>query len=257
MAIKDHSVASVDLDHDAASGSALEPFGLWQTAVIFGGAGLLLFAVTQSLIPAMAERTTIEPIYLWFLCAGIGLFGPLLVVTLLILHAEGALRRPGLWRERLRFRPMDKDDWAWSLGALVTIAILAAICVRVITFLSGARPDLHPSFLRFEPLGPGRYGVLVAWIPFFIVNILGEEILWRGVLLPRQEVAMGRRAWLIHGAGWLLLHVSFGPTILLVLAPTTFILPYVAQRRRNSWTGVVIHGGLNGPAFLAIAFGLS
>jgi len=35
-----------------------------------------------------------------------------------------------------------------------------------------------------------------------------------------------------------------------------FIQSYVVQRRKNTWVGVVIHGGINGPGFLAIAFGL-
>jgi len=35
-----------------------------------------------------------------------------------------------------------------------------------------------------------------------------------------------------------------------------FILPYIVQRRRNSWVGVAIHAGVNGPGFVAVAFGL-
>ena len=109
--------------------------------------------------------------------------------------------------------------------------------------------------MAFEPLRPGRYWILAAWLPFFVLNIGGEEFLWRGVVLPRQEVAVGAKAWLVNGTGWLLFHLPFGPAIVLLLAPTTYILPYVVQRRRNSWIGVVIHAGLNGPGFLAIAFG--
>ncbi|MDX9760310.1 MAG: hypothetical protein RBU27_14215 [Bacteroidota bacterium] len=40
------------------------------------------------------------------------------------------------------------------------------------------------------------------------------------------------------------------------MLPLLFILPFVAQRRQNSWTGVVIHAVINGPAFILIAFGL-
>ena len=32
--------------------------------------------------------------------------------------------------------------------------------------------------------------------------------------------------------------------------------PYVVQKTKNSWTGVVIHGVINGPSFIAIAFGV-
>jgi hypothetical protein len=43
--------------------------------------------------------------------------------------------------------------------------------------------------------------------------------------------------------------------ILLTLWPTTFILPYLVQRTKNSSTGVLVHAGVNGPGFLAVAFG--
>jgi hypothetical protein len=150
---------------------------------------------------------------------------------------------------------MDRGDWLWGLAALGLIVLLTGSTLAI---LRAVNPEvrLHPSFLSMEPLGPGRLWVLAAWAPFFAVNILGEEALWHGVLLPRQEVAFGRRAWLVSGLGWLLFHIPFGPVILLTLWPTVFIIPYVVQRRQNTWTGVVVHAGLNGPGFLAVAFGL-
>ena len=48
-----------------------------------------------------------------------------------------------------------------------------------------------------DPLTPGRYWLLAAWVPCWVLNIMGEEILWRGVMVPRQEAALGRRAWFV------------------------------------------------------------
>ncbi len=116
--------------------------------------------------------------------------------------------------------------------------------------------DPTPPFMAFEPLRAGRYWLLLVWAPFWILNILGEEILWRGVMLPRQELAFGKRAWIVHGLGWALFHAAFGWQLLVTLIPLIFIQSYIVQRTRNSWLGVVLHGGINGPSFLAIAFGL-
>ena len=40
------------------------------------------------------------------------------------------------------------------------------------------------------------------------------------------------------------------------LIPLIFIQSYIVQRTKNSWVGVIMHGGLNGPSFIAICFGL-
>lgn len=231
------------------------PMEWFGTVVLFSGAGVLLFCVTHWLMPALATRTTTEPVILWFAAAGSGVFVPLLFATIVLLRMEDVCGEHTVWRNRLRFRPMTGSDWLWSLCGLAVIGVLAAGCVMVLRNLcAGVR--LHPSFISMTPLTADRYWIMGVWLPFWIVNIMSEEILWRGVVLPRQEVAFGKWAWLVNGAGWLFFHFSFGPAILLTLVPTTFIVPYVVQRQQNSWTGVVIHAGLNGPGFIAVAFGI-
>ncbi len=85
---------------------------------------------------------------------------------------------------------------------------------------------------------------------------MGEEILWRGVMLPRQELVFGKYTWVIHGFGWLLFHAAFGWQLLITLIPIIFIQSFVVQKTKNSWTGVILHGTINGPSFIAISFGL-
>jgi membrane protease YdiL (CAAX protease family) len=226
---------------------------LGKTAVLFAAAALLLWCVTHALIPALAVRTGWEPVLLWFLLGGLGVFLPLIAVGCALLQTESSPRPR--WRDRLRFRRLTTNDWRWTLAGLLVIGLLSALSVAAITSFYG-KAHLHPSFMQMKPLTPDRYWLLAVWLPFWLLNILGEEFLWRGVILPRQEVALGRWAWLVNGAGWLLLHVAFGPMILLTLWPITLVLPYIVQRTQNSATGVVIHAALNGPAFLAVAFGL-
>jgi membrane protease YdiL (CAAX protease family) len=59
-----------------------------------------------------------------------------------------------------------------------------------------------------------------------------------------------------NALGWGVFHLAFGTALLAVLVPILVILPWLAQRTRNSWVGVAIHAGLNGPGFLAVAFGV-
>jgi membrane protease YdiL (CAAX protease family) len=71
-------------------------------------------------------------------------------------------------------------------------------------------------------------------------------------MLPRQEIAFGKNTWVIHGFGWGLFHIAFGWQLLITLMPLIFIQSYIVQRTKNSWIGVLMHGGLNGPSFIAI-----
>jgi membrane protease YdiL (CAAX protease family) len=233
----------------------LPPIGWGATIAIFAAAGALLWIVTHWAIPALSAATGIEPILAWFILGGLGVFAPLLVAALLLLRGE-ALDDVQIWRKRLRFRPMRAADWVWALGALVAIGALSSAIQFVALPRLFGHAQLGPSFLSLAPLTPGRYWILAAWLPFWVLNILGEEILWRGVILPRQEAAMGAHAWLANATGWTLFHLAFGLQLLLVLLPILFILPWVAQRRQSSWVAVVIHAGLNGPGFVAVAFGL-
>jgi len=201
-------------DHDPVRGSGIPPLGLAATALAFMVAALLLALATRVVIPALNPRVEVEPIILWFASASVVVFAPLLLIAYSLLRQEAAIAQPDLWPElwrvRLRFRPMTKTGWMWSVAALVLVGLLSGGTLAVLRLLWGD-VDPHPAFMA--PIDSGRYWILAAWVPFWVLNVVGEELLWRGVLLPRQEVAFGRWAWLANGVGWLFFHVSFGATI--------------------------------------------
>jgi membrane protease YdiL (CAAX protease family) len=230
--------------------------GLVSSAALFGAGALLLFVTTQVAVPALVSATGAETVVVWFLAASIVLFGPLLLLAALLLYRERHPGRPGAWGTRLWLRPMNGGDWLWAVGGFAAIGVLTG-GIGVTLGMLAEGTQLHPSFMAFEPLGPGRYWILGAWLPFFVLNIVGEEFVWRGVVLPRQEVAFGGRAWLVNGLLWLLFHAAFPWQVLLTLVPITLILPFVVQRRRSTWIGVVIHAGFGTMGFLTLAFGLA
>jgi membrane protease YdiL (CAAX protease family) len=243
-------------EREGAAPERVPPLGLIGSAALFGMGALLMVLTTRVAVPAFVAATGAETVVMWFLAASLVLFGPLLLTAALLLYRE---RRPpgqGSSRARLWLRPMNGGDWLWAVGGLAAILVLTGGIGALLRMLQ-AGENLHPSFMAFEPLGPGRYWILGAWIPFFVLNIVGEELVWRGVALPRQEVAFGGRAWLVNGILWLLFHAAFPWHVLLALVPITLILPYVVQRRRSTWVGMVIHAGFGAMGFLALAFGLA
>lgn len=237
------------------SNSAIKKLGLTGSFAIYIPASLLMFVLTKYLIPYLSGVTDQEPILFWFIVAGLGIFLPLIITGLFILKSEGYRISKNTWIERLRFRKITKSDLLWCAFGLFLVGILSGLVMKSLELLIG-KFDHSPAFMSFEPLTKGRYWLLLVWVPYWILNILGEEFLWRGVMLPRQEIAFGKYTWVIHGFGWSMFHIAFGWQLMITLVPLIFIQSYIVQRTRNSWIGVIMHGGLNGPSFIAICFGL-
>lgn len=215
---------------------------------------LILFLQTHFAIPILSDSTGIEPIIFWFLIAGLLMFLPMILYGLYILDKEGNRFNFVVLSERLRFKKMSKTDWKITVIAFLAIGFLsfAIMEIQKVIFVN---VENQPQFMTFEPISDGRYYILLLWFPYWLLNIFGEEFFWRGVILPLQETA-SKKGWMLNSAAWFLFHLSFGFNLVLTLLPILIILPYVVSRQKNSWIGVILHAGLNGPSFLAISFGL-
>jgi membrane protease YdiL (CAAX protease family) len=86
-----------------------------------------------------------------------------------------------------------------------------------------------------------------------LLNIFGEEIFWRGMVFPRQELRHGRRTFLIHGAIWAFSHL-FQYWLLLPILISSVALAYVYQRTRNTWAGILAHMLNNALPFVIMFF---
>jgi membrane protease YdiL (CAAX protease family) len=234
----------------------LPKLGLGATAILFGGAALLMLLSTRVVIPVLISVCGQEPVVLWFVAASICVFAPMLMAGGWLLFQEKRMGMSTPWKVRLRLQTITAADLFWAFGGLVAVCLLTGICVAILRAL-GCDAGLHPPFMAMAPLSPGRYWILAAWLPFFLLNIFGEEFVWRGVVLPRQEVVFGKAAWLVNAVGWWSMHLAFPWQVLLTLLPTVIVVPAVAQRTQNTWTGIIIHAGLNGMGFLGLAFGLA
>ena len=56
----------------------------------------------------------------------------------------------------------------------------------------------------------GRWDIFAMMaVCLIVLNIGGEELWWRGIILPRQELAFGKWAWLVNGLLWDLFHFFY------------------------------------------------
>jgi membrane protease YdiL (CAAX protease family) len=71
-------------------------------------------------------------------------------------------------------------------------------------------------------------------------TILGEEFLFRGVLLPKMEGVFGRWSWVANGVLFGLYHVH-QPWGMLTSVLTGLLYAFSAYRFRSTWLSVVLH----------------
>lgn len=190
----------------------------------------------------------------WFLSAGLGVLIPMFVAALLLARREA--EGPTLDRllKRFRIRRMNRGDWVWTGVAIVAILAATTGLVEIGEHIPNFDPS--PPFLDNLPLRGETAWILAAWVPFFFFNIFGEELWWRGYVLPRQELLTGRATWLVHGALWALFHTGLGWIPIFLSTPIFLVLPFVVQRRRNTTIGIVVHSVFGAFGFLGLASGL-
>jgi membrane protease YdiL (CAAX protease family) len=101
----------------------------------------------------------------------------------------------------------------------------------------------------------GNWLAVIAMSITLFFNIAGEELWWRGVVLPRQELAFGHWTWVIHGLMWAFFHI-FKWWDVLNLIPVCLGLAYMCTRKRSTTPGIIMHTLTNGVALLPLIAGV-
>jgi membrane protease YdiL (CAAX protease family) len=96
--------------------------------------------------------------------------------------------------------------------------------------------DAGQSFLS------GNWLWLAVCLTMFVFNtVLGEELLFRGLLLPRMRGAFGRWDWAANGLLFALYHLHVPWVIPQTLLVDTFAVAYPSRRYRSALLGVAAH----------------
>ncbi len=216
--------------------------------ILFGIPTILLFICTKLVIPFVNLHYNISLIYCWYLFSSILVFIPMFI-TALYFKPRGLT-----FLSSFRIKGMTKRDFGYSLFGIIGISVLTMLLLKVMEkLIPGFSPQ--PDFMKLEPTGT-NYGILLAWLPMFFFNIIGEGIYWRGIVYPIQERHYGAYTWIIHGVFWSIFHLAFGLKLMIILFPILFIIPFVIQQTKNTTNDIIIHAMINGVGFISIAFGI-
>jgi membrane protease YdiL (CAAX protease family) len=190
----------------------------------------------------------------------IGLVWLFVLSMIIVRQEEGNLRWETVSR-RLRLNaPRDPKTgatrrrlWLWVIPFLLATVVWELVLT---SYADGLWVSAFP-FLA-EPPGYSMAAVLQsqeilqrlvgAWwfLGLYIVNavfntILGEEFLFRGILLPRMEGVFGRWSWVANGIlfGFYHLHQPWGIVGSVVSGALLYALP--SWRFRSTWMGIIVH----------------
>ena len=244
----------------------LKPMPLGPSLLYFGLPALMFALSIYLLIPFLVSQG-----YGPFASYAAALIVPLAVILACSLGFYKRDGYPLTWQalaQRFRLQPMTGKDWLWTFGSLVVMYLTGGVLFTVTRglFINGVLklpytvplaidPTLGQSIPELKLLlgsdATGNWGLLVLGIVVLFFNIIGEEFWWRGYILPRQELAFGKWTWLVHGTLWALFH-AFKWWEWIALLPVTLILSYVAQRRHNTWPGIITHFIFNGISLVGI-----
>ena len=253
-----------------ANEPALCPIGIPLALLYFGVPSAVFTASILGVLPWMIRRGVSS-----FIVLNVTFGVPLALMlgaAVLAYHLEG---RPWSWpafRDRMRLGRPTKRGWLLTVALCAFVLVAHYLTDWTTPFLSRVHlytpPGEFESFERQMFGGGGQFlGIQLAgqwWllgyylVMLLVFNILGEELWWRGYILPRQELANGGSAWIVNGTLWAAFHIFYHATLLSFVAmlPGTLALALVAQRTRNSWPGIIGHTVMNSSVPLMILAGI-
>jgi len=213
---------------------------------IWAAAALPMGALAWIVAPALAGSGSTSLGGALLACLTAGLVWQFVLVVALVGYEQRSLRwsrvREALW---LRAPRSPKTG---RVGGRTWFVVAATIFGFGITQLVPSIP--HPlgrDFGAFLASHAGKTMFHGSWGWFALVltmalfnTVLGEELLFRGVLLPRMHGAFGERDWVANGVLFAGYHIHL-PWMIPVTLLDTFILAYPAKRYRSAWVSIATH----------------
>jgi membrane protease YdiL (CAAX protease family) len=225
--------------------SLAQTLGVWAAAAI--PMGVLAWVVAPILDDHLSGTGRIPMIKALLLLVTAGLIWQFVLVALLVWREQRTLRwavvRDALW---LRSPRSPKTGRVGGKLWLILIPLTLLFAVEAVLPVFGV--PKNRDFSSFVSSDVGHHFLSGAWgwfgliLVLFVFNtVLGEELLFRGLLLPRMKRAFGRGDWAANGVLFAGYHLAMPWLIPWTLLVDTFAIAYPARRYQSAWIGIVVH----------------
>lgn len=216
------------------------------------------------------KLATGKPYLIGYLIGWISAMFLIFLASLLVYKIDGHPLTKNAFTQRYRLYKMSSNDWGWTLAMIVvSIGFLTALSFTSTSLKSiplFSPPSLYPPDLvdptknltqgvLFEMPLQGKWWLIIVYFIGWLLNVVGEEFWFRGWMLPRQEVAFGKYAWLVNGLMFNFQHL-YMPWNLLAMLPGSLFISYAVQRQGKTWMSIIWHGLVNLSLLLFIIQGV-
>jgi CAAX protease family protein len=231
--------------------------GIWALATI--PMGILSWIV----FPALSPDFRSDPLgagVTRIVLLTIGLIWLFVLSMILVRQEEGDLRWATVKRRLWLNPPRDPKTgeprprlWLWVIPFLIATVVWE---LALTSYVDGPWVSIFPFFAEPPSYSFGSiFGsqeildrLVGAWWFFGLVvifavfnTILGEEFLFRGVLLPKMEGVFGRWSWVANGVLFGFYHVHQPWSIPGAVISGIFTYVFPTWRFRSTWMGIIVH----------------
>ena len=239
--------------------------GIWALATI--PRGILSWIV----FPAVSPDYRSDPLgagVTRFVLLTLGLVWLFILSMIIVRQEEGDLDWATVKRRLWLNTPRDPKTgeprrrlWLWVIPFLIATVVWE---LALTSYVDGLWVSVFPFFA--EPPGysfgaifgsqeildrlVGAWWFFGLFVVYAVFNtILGEEFLFRGVLLPKMEGVFGRWSWVANGVlfGFYHVHQPWGIPGAVISGVFTYVFP--SWRFRSTWMGIIVHSAAS--AFFA------
>lgn len=257
-------------------------YSLAKILVIWALAAVPMAILSWIVFPALSPDYRSDPLgagVTRFVLLTLGLIWLFVLSMIIIRQEEGNLRWATVKRRLWLNTPRDPKTgeprrrlWLWLVPLMIASVVwdlgfvpyIDGLWVSVFPFLAEPPGYSLGAALQSQEILDRLVG---AWWFFdlFVVNavfnvLLGEEFLFRGVLLPKMEGVFGRWSWVANGVLFGLYHVHLPWGILQNVISGALLYAFPSWRFRSTWMGIIVHSAQSvyfSFLFLGIVLGLA
>ena len=231
--------------------AGIKQYSLAQIVAVWAAAALPMGILAWIVAPALKDSFTGT--------GDVPLFKALLLVLTAGLIWQFVLVVGLVWREQRTLRWTVVRDALWlrsprsprtgRIGGrlwliVIPLTLLFALGGFVPTFSTPQSRDLATwiGTDAGENFMDGNWAWFCVILVLFLFNtVLGEELLFRGLLLPRMKGAFGRGDWVANAMLFGLYHLHEPWLMPGTLVVDTFAYVYPSRRYQSTWIGIAVH----------------